>query len=330
VDLAFLTIWNNMKALIFDKILQIKEVPVPIPKPGEVLIRVLFSSICNTDQEIIKGYMGFTGILGHEFVGEVATESSKLYGQRVVGEINCPCGHCYLCKTGRPTHCGNRTVLGIFNHDGVFAEYTVLPESNLHVVPGNLSSEIAVFTEPLAAAAEIFDQTLIRPSQNVFIFGAGKLGSLISLVFRMNGCDYTTYDLNPDKVDHARKMGINATLISSLKATDKAEVCIDCTGSANGINMALSHLYPRGRLVLKTTVAETAKVDLNQLVINENQIIGSRCGPFAPALKLLAEGLVNPRPLITSIYPFESLPEAFEKASRSDTIKVLINHQKKD
>ncbi len=323
-------ILNNMKALIFDNILKIREVPVPTPKPGEVLIRVLYSSICNTDQEIIKGYMGFSGILGHEFVGEVVTGSSPLFGQRVVGEINCPCGHCYLCKTGRPTHCANRTVLGIFNHDGVFAEYIVLPENNLHVVPVDLLSEIAVFTEPLAAAIEIFDQILIRPSQNVFIFGAGKLGSLISLVFRMNGCEYTTYDVNPGKVNHARGMGINSALISSIGPSDKAEVCVDCTGSAEGIGMALSHLYPRGRLVLKTTVAETAKVDLNQVVINENQIIGSRCGPFAPALKLLATGLVNPRPLITAIYPFESLPEAFEKAAQTDTIKVLVNHQKKD
>jgi threonine dehydrogenase-like Zn-dependent dehydrogenase len=315
-----------MKALIFDKRLELKDVPTPQPEQGEALIRVLYSAICNTDLEIIKGYMGFNGILGHEFVGEVVTKTSSFYGKRVVGEINCSCGNCYLCKTGRRTHCADRTVLGIFNHNGVFAEYVVLPEVNLHAVPENLPTKMAVFTEPLAAAVEIFDKIHIRPTQPAIIFGAGKLGLLISMVFRQNGCNYTTYDQNPAKVEKARLMGINAALLTNLQDQEKAEVCVDCTGHPDGITQAMNHLYPGGKLVLKTTVANAAKIDLNQIVINEFQIIGSRCGPFEPALKLLASGSLDTNSLISGIYNFDDLPEAFCEAANPDSLKILIRH----
>ena len=315
-----------MNALFFDRKIFFRETPVPQPAENEVLIRVVISSVCNTDLEIVKGYMGFTGILGHEFVGEVVSPQSRFFGKLVVGEINCPCGHCHLCRTGRPTHCENRTVLGIFNHPGVFTEFITLPENNLHPVPDHLSPEIAVFTEPLAAALEIFDQVHIRPSDDVFIFGAGKLGMLISMVFRLNGCNATTFDVNPAKVEQAGKLGIRAALVSSLGKSDKAEVCIDCTGSGEGLGMAMSHLYPRGTLVLKTTVAETASIDMNQVVIQEFRIAGSRCGPFAPALRLLAGGLVDPRPLISGIYNFDELVGAFRVASTPETMKILIRH----
>jgi threonine dehydrogenase-like Zn-dependent dehydrogenase len=315
-----------MKALVFDESLKIKEVPEPIPGKEEVLIKVLYSSICNTDLEIIKGYMGFKGILGHEFVGEVATRSSTLFGKKVVGEINCPCGECYLCKTGRPTHCPTRTVLGIQDHAGVFAGFIVLPERNLHEVPETLVLESAVFTEPLAAAIGIFDQIHIRPTRQVFIFGAGKLGLLISMVFRLNGCDAITFDTTEAKVEKARSMGVNASLVSALSSRDKAEVCIDCTGNPDGIGLALSHLHPRGTLVLKTTVADVAKIDLNQVVINEFTIAGSRCGPFAPALRMLSQGLIDPSPLISQTFNFQDILAAFELAKRADTLKVLIKH----
>ena len=315
-----------MKALVFDGSLAVREVRKPRPTDGEVLIRVLFSSICNTDLEIIKGYLGFNGIPGHEFVGEVVTKSSNLYGKKVVGEINCPCGECYMCDTGRRTHCPHRTVLGIQNRDGVFAEFIVLPERNLHVVPDNLPLNSAIFTEPLAAAIEIFEQILIRPSRNVFIFGAGKLGLLISMVFRLNGCETMTYDINKEKVKKARSMGINSRGLSRLTKAEKAEICIDCTGNPAGINQALRHLHPRGKMVLKTTLADYEKIDLNKIVINEIEIIGSRCGPFEPALSLLSQGLVDPRPIITRTFEFKDILKALEFAAKPNTLKVVIRH----
>ncbi len=318
-----------MYALFFDGKLSLKQVPKPQPVNDEVLIRIHYSAICNTDLEIIRGYMGFKGILGHEFVGEVVSKSSELYGKKVVGEINCPCGGCYMCQSGRKTHCPNRSVLGIQNHDGVFAEFIVLPERNLHVVPHGLQLESAVFTEPLAAAIEIFEQVRIKPSGNVFIFGAGKLGLLVALVFRLNGCDYTLISRSESKVAKARKMGINALMLSALPTQARAEVCVDCTGNPDGISLALSHLYPRGKLVLKTTVANPEKIDLNQIVINEYEIIGSRCGLFKPALSLLSQGFVDPTPMIARTFEFKDILKAFEFAAAPGTLKVLISHQGK-
>ncbi|MEI7723819.1 MAG: alcohol dehydrogenase catalytic domain-containing protein [Bacteroidota bacterium] len=315
-----------MKAIFFDGSLSLKEVSTPEPGEHEVLIRILYSAICNTDLEILQGYMGFQGIPGHEFVGEVVTPNRKLSGALVVGEINCPCHNCYLCYTGRSTHCPNRSVLGIFNHPGVFADFVVLPEENLHVIPKTLNLKAALFTEPLAAAVEIFDQLQIKPSQNAYIFGAGKLGLLISQVFRLNGCDYKTFDPNPLKVKKAQEMGLNAFPLDSLKISEFAEVCVDCTGKPEGIGSAMAHLYPRGRLVLKTTIANPEKIDLNQIVINEFQITGSRCGPFKPALNLLSQGLIDPIPLITQTFRFRDIMEAFECAANPESIKVVIEH----
>ena len=315
-----------MKALIYDGSLHLQEVSKPLPGNDEVLIRVLYSSICNTDLEITKGYMGFNGILGHEFVGEVVSKSSSLFGKKVVGEINCSCCECYLCNTGRKNHCPYRTVLGIQDHDGVFAEFIVLPARNLHEVPEALALEDAVFTEPLAAAIEIFEQIQIKPSQNVFIFGAGKLGLLIAQVFRLNGCVYTTFARSEARVKKAMSMGINAELAGTLTDMDKAEVCVDCTGNPSGINLALKHLYPGGKLVLKTTVAQSEKIDLNQIVINEFEIIGSRCGLFEPALSLLSQGLVDPQPLISKTFDFKDILKGFEYAAKPNSLKVLIRH----
>jgi threonine dehydrogenase-like Zn-dependent dehydrogenase len=315
-----------MKAFFFDGSLAMRTVPDPEPGKNEVLIRILYSAICNTDLEILRGYMGFTGIPGHEFVGIVETPGHRLTGKTVVGEINCACGTCYLCQTGRKSHCPNRTVLGIFNRNGVFADFITLPEGNLHIVPEKTDITADVFTEPLAAAIEIFEKTRIRPSQDVFIFGAGKLGILVSLVFRLHGCRYSTFDVHSDKVTKARRMGLNARLSTDLPAGEKAEVCVDCTGSPEGIAVALEHLYPCGQLVLKTTVAKPGTLDLNQLVINEIVLSGSRCGPFGPAISLLAEKLINPAPLITATFKFHAIHEAFDCARETGTLKVLVDH----
>ncbi|MFH1295675.1 MAG: alcohol dehydrogenase catalytic domain-containing protein [Bacteroidota bacterium] len=315
-----------MKALVYDGKMSIQEVPDPTPKKGEALIRIRYSSICNTDLEILQGYMGFKGILGHEFVGEVITEKSKFSGKDVVGEINIYCGNCYMCQTGRKSHCTNRSVMGIFEHAGTFADYVVLPEKNLHVVPANVELPAAVFTEPLAAALEIFEQTKISPTDNVFIFGAGKLGLLITQVFRLSGCEYTLLDSNPAKVEFARGLGLPAKKLDDLQADERAEICVDCTGSPDGIGVALKHLRPRGKLILKTTVANPAKVDFNQIVMHEFNIIGSRCGVFEPALSLLSQRLVDVEPLITKVFAFNDIEEAFKLAAQPDSIKVLIRH----
>ncbi|MFC2101694.1 alcohol dehydrogenase catalytic domain-containing protein [Bacteroidota bacterium] len=315
-----------MKALVYDGKLSIQQVPDPSPEQGEVLIKVRYSSICNTDLEILQGYMGFKGILGHEFVGEVISEKSRFFGKDVVGEINISCGHCYMCQTNRKSHCTNRSVLGIFEHAGTFADFVVLPEKNLHVVPPNVELPNAVFTEPLAAALEIFEQTKINPTDNVFIFGAGKLGLLIAQVFRLSGCEYTVFDVNPYKVEFARGLGLPAKNLDSLQPDRRAEICVDCTGSPDGIGVAMSHLQPRGKLILKTTVADPAKIDLNQIVVNELNIIGSRCGVFEPALSLLGQKLIDVEPLITKVLPFDEIEKGFTLAAKPESIKVLIRH----
>jgi len=315
-----------MKALVYDGNLSIRQVPDPVPSKNEVLIRVRYSSICNTDLEILKGYMGFEGILGHEFVGEVVSENSRYYCKDVVGEINIYCGQCYMCQTGRKSHCTNRSVLGMFEHDGVFADYLVLPERNLHLVPPNVEMTNAVFTEPLAAALEIFEQTKINPTANVFIFGAGKLGLLIAQVFRLSGCDYTLFDVNPFKVEFARGLGLNSRNPEAIQPHERAEICVDCTGNPEGIGMAMDHLQPRGKLILKTTVANSGKVELNRVVINELNIIGSRCGVFEPALSLLSQKLIDVEPLITKVFPFNEIEDALALAAKPNTIKVLVRH----
>ncbi|MEI7490330.1 MAG: alcohol dehydrogenase catalytic domain-containing protein [Bacteroidota bacterium] len=316
-----------MQALFFENELVLKDIPVPEPGASELLVKVRYSSVCNTDLEIIKGYMGFRGVLGHEFVGEVVTEGHALSGKTVVGEINCSCGKCYLCLSSRRTHCTNRTVTGIAGHQGVFAGFISLPAENLHIVPDSVPGRIAVFTEPLAAAVEIFEQLHMKPSNPVFIFGAGKLGMLVSMVARLQGFDYTTFDIMQGKTGFALSLGINARLLQDLLPEEKAEVCIDCTGNAEGINLALKHLWPRGTLVLKTTVADTAKPDLNSIVINEFTVLGSRCGLFKPALNLLERKLVDPSPLISGEFAFSDILNAFESAKNPSNHKIIIDHR---
>jgi threonine dehydrogenase-like Zn-dependent dehydrogenase len=315
-----------MLALFFENGLSLKDIPEPEPTEGEVLIKILYSAICNTDLEIIKGYMGFRGVPGHEFVGRVITPDHILTGKNVVGEINCSCGHCYMCRSGRPSHCLNRTVIGIAGHQGVFTSHICLPASNLHIIPDSIPLPLVVFTEPLAAAVEIFEQLHIRPTATVIILGAGKLGLLVSMVARLHGLNYTCYDTVREKVDFALKLGVHARHLSALGPDEKAEVCIDCSGSRDGAGIALSHLFPRGTLVLKTTVAETAKPDLNSIVINEFTILGSRCGPFRPALNLLERNLVDPRPLISGIFRFNDILKAFEAAEDPVSLKIILEH----
>ncbi len=315
-----------MKALIYDGGLKMAEIEKPSAREGYALIKILYSSICNTDIELIKGYMGFKGVLGHEFAGEVINQESGFYGKKVAGEINCACGKCVMCDLNTPKHCFNRGTIGIYNYQGVFADYISLPEENLHEIPAGLDLESAVFTEPLAAACEIFESVHIKPTEKVFIFGGGKLGLLIAQVFKLNGCDYTLFTRSAEKTDFAAKLGLNSRRLSTLDPDEKAAICVDCTGNEKGAALALGHLLPRGTLVLKTTVAAPDKIDLNAIVINEYRIIGSRCGPFAPALRLLKENLIRVKPLIAKTFHFNDIIQAFDYASKPGALKVLIKH----
>lgn len=315
----------NMKALVYDGELKLdEERPRPGPPPGEALVRVSLAGICNTDLEIVRGYMGFRGILGHEFVGVVEEcEDESLVGRRVVGEINCYCGQCPTCLGGAPTHCPDRTTLGIWGRDGAMADYLTLPVINLHPVPDSIPDEVAVFVEPLAAALEILEQVHIRPTDRVIVLGDGKLGLLAAQVLRLVGCDLTTLGRHEAKLDILRRQGIDARLAGGTDGI-KADVVIDCTGHPDGFATARGMLNPRGRFVLKSTFHGNVEVNLSSLVVDEVTLVGSRCGPFAPALRLLERQLVAVEPLISAVYPLEKGLEAFREAQTRGVLKVLL------
>lgn len=314
-----------MRALVFDKELQYRtDVPMPIPKEDEALIRVTSAGICNTDLEIIKGYMGFKGIPGHEFVGVVEEcADSKLTGMRVVGEINIACGNCDYCNNRMENHCPSRSVLGILNRDGAFADYITLPIKNMHLVPDSISDEEAVFVEPLAAAFKILEQVDIEASDRVCVLGDGKLGLLAGQVLSTTGCDLVVDGKHPGKLSILDRMGIRTE--SGVKFNEKGfDIVVDCTGSASGIETALRIVKPRGRVVLKTTVTEKREVDLNTLVVNEISLIGSRCGPFHSAIDAIGSRKVDVMPLISASYGLEEGITAFEHAVKRDALKIIL------
>jgi threonine dehydrogenase-like Zn-dependent dehydrogenase len=313
-----------MKALIFDGSLKLSECAAPARRKGESLIRVRLAGICNTDIEIVKGYMGFSGVLGHEFVGTVEeSDDAEIEGKRVVGEINASCGACEFCVAGMRTHCPNRSVLGILDRPGVMAEYCTLPDSNLHRVPDHVPDEVAVFCEPLAAAFEIPAQIAIEQGQRAVVLGDGKLGLLVAQVLKTTGADVLLAGRSPQKLALAQEWSIRTALADELKG-EAADLVVDCTGSTEGFGEALDIVKPRGTIVVKTTVADKFYVNLAPLVINEISVIGSRCGPFEPALKALAEGSVYVKEMITAVFDIEHAHEAFELAAKPESLKVLI------
>lgn len=316
-----------MKALVFDRKLEFKnDLPEPPRKEGEAKIRVKLAGICNTDLEIIRGYMGFKGILGHEFVGIVVEADKKeIIGKRVVGEINCSCGTCEYCKIGLKKHCPNRSILGIYNRNGVFAEYVTLPETNLHVIPDNVSDEEAVFTEPLAAAFQILEQVHIKPTDKVIVLGDGKLGLLVAQVIQKTGCDIICIGRHQNKLSILQRLGIKTLLEKEIIEEQIADIVIDCTGSPSGYDKALHLLKPwTGKLILKSTYAGVVELNLAPIVINEIAVIGSRCGPFPIALSALAEKKIHVKELISKQYPLEEGVEAFAYAETPSTLKVLL------
>lgn len=269
-------------------------------RDGEVVVRVLLAGICNTDIELTRGYYPFTGIPGHEFVGIAG-------GKRVVGEINAACGACEACRAGRRTHCEKRSVLGIRDRNGAFAEYLTLPAGNLHVVPDSISDEEAVFVEPLAAALEIQEQVRIGPDDRVLVVGHGKLGRLIAQTLALTGCKLTIHDRAAAWPPHSG-----------------FDIAIECSGNAEGFATARAALRPRGTLVMKSTYAGNLNINASSLVVDEITLVGSRCGPFEPALRLLASRAIDVRPLIHATYPLEDGLTAFEHAQRRGALKVLI------
>ena len=314
-----------MKALRFDGKPHIAEVPAPIPTEGEALIKVHMAGVCNTDLEIVKGYMGFSGTLGHEFVGTVeSAPDESLVGKRVVGEINCACGVCAYCEAGMHTHCPNRTVLGIQNRDGAFAEYVTLPQANLHVVPDNVQDEIAVFTEPTAAAFRILEQLDLGEEERVIVLGDGKLGQLCAQVLWQRAAHVVCVGRHEEKLALLRALHMDIAL-DSAEIPGEADVVVEATGSASGLARAFDLVRPMGAVVLKTTVAGDTPAPLALPVIKEIVIVGSRCGPFAPALEALTLGTVSVGPMISATYPLSEGLDALKKAEDKGVLKVLIS-----
>ncbi|MBR1977326.1 alcohol dehydrogenase catalytic domain-containing protein [bacterium] len=316
-----------MKALVFDNELKLdNNYPMPEIKAGDVLIKTSMVGICNTDYEITKGYMGYKGVLGHEFVGIVIEGDSDLIGKRVVGEINLACNACDYCGRGLQRHCPNRQTLGIFNKDGCFSEYFTLPRENVIVVPDNISDEEIVFIEPVAAALEILEQVKIEPRHKVALLGDGKLGLSIALVLNAYNIDFIHIGKHNDKLDISSKMGSKAKLLSEISEADKMmfDVVIEATGSKGGFETSLSLVKPRGTLVLKSTIAANEGLSLASVVVNEVTIVGSRCGLFAPAMRLFESKKIDVKPLISRILPFDDALGAFELNKQKDVVKVLL------
>lgn len=312
-----------MRAVVFDQSLRFeRHIALRSPVHGEVIVDVVKAGICETDLQLCKGYMGFRGTLGHEFVG--VARNGRFAGQRVVGEINCACHVCETCRAGRPRHCPSRTVIGIVNHDGAFAESVIVPECNLLAVPDELSDDEVVFVEPVAAACRIAEQIATLSGSRVTILGDGRLGNLCAQVLRHAGCDVRVVGKHDFKLDVLQLLGIATVRLDQLTISRESDIVVDCTGSETGLPLALRLVRPCGTIILKTTVAASQTLHMAPFVIDEITLLGSRCGPFAPALELLRSRAVNVRPLLTATYPLEAATTAFEHAVRKDALKILF------
>ena len=318
-----------MKALFFENGSIIhKEVPQPIPSPGEALIKVHKSGICNTDLELIRGYMNFEGIPGHEFVGRVVESAdSEWIDKRVVGEINISCGACAYCLSGRKEHCPSRDVLGILRKNGSFAEYLTLPIRNLHILPESVSDTDAVFVEPLAAACRILEQVAIVEGMSVAVLGDGKLGLLSAQVVRLKTSRVVCFGKHSEKLNRLRGMGIQIHE-GAVEGGERAfDVVVEATGVPSGIDLAIQLVKPEGRVVIKSTFEGDSPVDISKIVVDELILIGSRCGPFPKAIQLLEGKRVRVEDLVDSVFRLEQAAEAFSSARSPETVKVLFNHR---
>ena len=314
---------RSARSVVYEGGLRVVERPAPQAGQGEALIGLRLAGVCNTDLELMRGYKDFAGALGHEFVGDVLDGPDEWVGRRVVGEINIACGECDMCCRGARSHCRNRAILGLMNYDGAFSDVFRLPVANLWAVPDAVPDDAAVFTEPLAAACEVLEAGVITPDSRVIVIGAGKLGLLVAQVVRLTGADLTVVARRERPRALLAAWGIPAADVADLEP-GMADVVIDCTGSAAGLASALDLVRPRGAIILKSTYAGLPEADLTRIAVEELRVIGSRCGPFGAALRLLASGLVDPRPLIEARYGLADAARALEHAAQPGTLKVLL------
>jgi len=306
----------------------IRKTAKPRRTEGYAVIRLLCGGICNTDLELLRGYYGFTGTPGHEFVGEVvAADTPGLAGRRVVGEINLACGRCDWCRRGLGRHCPTRKVLGIIRHPGAFREFLTLPESNLHVVPANVSTEAAVFVEPLAAACEILDQAALPKNAEIAVLGDGKLGLLVAQVLGATGHRVHQFGRHKAKLRIAEKAGVTTEVVGSRLPVASYDWVVEATGSVNGLRTAVEMTRPRGTVFMKSTVHGTVPLDTAPVIVNEISLVGSRCGRFEPALDLLAAGRIHVLDMISEAMPLSDAPRAFRVADRKGVLKVLLTAQ---
>jgi threonine dehydrogenase-like Zn-dependent dehydrogenase len=314
-----------VNALVFKDGLRFEaRYPDAVAGEGEVLIAVKLAGICATDLEIVKGYMGFGGVLGHEFVGTVVGGPREWRGKRVVAEINCVCGACSMCQHGLSNHCRRRTVLGIAGRDGAFADLIAVPQRNLHALPDNLSDEQAVFVEPLAAAFQVVKQLPIEKHMKVAVVGSGRLGLLVAQVLRSTGCKLEVVGRNPLTLGFCDRKGIQATRACEVVPRADRDVVVECSGSPDGFNLAAGLVRPRGTLILKSTYAKSAPLNLAAMVINEVNVLGSRCGPFPDAIKALARGDIDVETMVSRTLPLSQAAQAFELAADPRHIKILL------
>ena len=314
-----------MKATYFDGKQIILDENFPDPQSDETLVRVNLAGICGTDLEILDGYMEYTGILGHEFVGTVEkSRNPTMVGKRVVGEINAGCGKCNSCMNGMQRHCPSRTVLGILKRDGAFAEFLSLPEKNLHVIPDSISNEQAVFVEPLAAAFEIKEQVSLKPEWNVAVVGDGRLAQLIIQVIKLTCSNITCFGKHESKLEGLVQSGIKIKI--GIESTDEKlfDLVVEATGSNSGFVDTMKLVKPRGIVILKSTIASRENLDLTPTIINEITLIGSRCGLFKPAIDALASGIISVNSMIDSTFPLEKFEDAIVHAKKPNTLKVFL------
>lgn len=304
--------------------IDVRRVPLPA-REDEALVRVRLAGVCGTDLHMIRGYYPFTGVFGHEFVGEVvrSPKEPELEGQRVVGEINANCGSCPRCLEGSPTHCENRTVLGILGRDGAFAEFLTLPVANLHTIPSSTPDEAAVFVEPLAASLEILEQVHLLPTHRVLVVGAGRMGQIIARVLALTGCELSVLARH----EHQRNLLENQAIASEGSGQEQErayDIVVDASGSPSGFETSLKAVKPRGTVVMKSTYPGEQSVNLSKIVVDEISLVGSRCGPFPPAIRLLDRGRIDLADLITARYPLDEGRKAIEHAGERGVLKVLI------
>jgi threonine dehydrogenase-like Zn-dependent dehydrogenase len=315
-----------MQALYLDNnsVIFLDDYPKPSVGKEQTIIQVIYAGICSTDLELVKGYAGFSGVPGHEFVGVVEqSEDVNWIGQRVVGEINLGCAECAVCLGHGTAHCPHRTVLGIIKKDGAFADYLTLPMANLHQVPGTIEDRVAVFTEPLAAALRIREQVVVPPSERIAVVGPGKLGLLIGQVMALNGTEVIMLGRRPESLDFAQGLGLKTDLVDAALDNSFGFV-IEATGNEEGLANSLRIAKPQGTLVMKSTFSGLANIDLTKLVVGELSVIGSRCGPFEPALRLLSRGAIEVESMIEAEYSLVDGIKAFEHATRPGARKILL------